>query len=144
MHIRPRYSLLAFLLFTAAAAGGVKLCRGPHHVVDRSNPQMDDEYTYYRDWDGTKIVDGVRVRRYITDPKFEYAYFDYYRNGERLPMLFWITSESQEATLADRIIPRIIPGLLSDEDEKLRAAMVQFMGEVKLKGSYPRIRLLDK
>lgn len=61
--LRPRYSLLALLLFTAAVAVGVKLWRGPHHVVDHSNPQMEDEYTYYRDWDGTKIVDGVRVMR---------------------------------------------------------------------------------
>lgn len=85
MSIRPRYSLLALLLFTAAVAIGVKLWRGPHHVVDRSNPQMEDEYTYYRDWDGTKLVDGVRVRRYRNAAgNREQVNFDIYCHGEKL------------------------------------------------------------
>ena len=85
MTFRPRYSLLAFLLFTAAIAGGVKLWRGPHHVVDRSNPQMEDEYTYYRDWNGTKVMDGVRVLRYVSNPNEYYCIkIFYYRAGERL------------------------------------------------------------
>jgi hypothetical protein len=94
MFTRPRYSLLALLLFTAAVAGGVKLWRGPHHVVDRSNPQMEDEYTYYRDWDGTKVMDGVRIRRYPTlaseftklAAEGRMVNFDYYRNGVRLSL----------------------------------------------------------
>lgn len=85
MTLRPRYSLLALLLFTAAVAVGVKLWRGPHHVVDRSNPQMEDEYTYYRDWDGTKIMDGVRVLRYKNAiGNQEQVNFTIYRHGEKL------------------------------------------------------------
>lgn len=68
MRLRFRYSLLTFLLLTAVVAVGIKLWRGPHHVVDRSNPQMEDEYTYYRDWDGTKIVDGLRILRFVSNP----------------------------------------------------------------------------
>jgi hypothetical protein len=81
MSLRPRYSLLAFLLFTAAIASGVKLWRGPHHVVDRSNPQLEDEYTYYLDWDGTKVMEGVRVLRYgKKGDHFSVIYF--YRHGD--------------------------------------------------------------
>ena len=84
MTFRPRYSLLAFLLFTAFIAGGVKLWRGPHHVIDRSNPQMEDEYTYYRDWDGTKVVDGVRLLRYLDHiGKPAWVTVLYYRRGEK-------------------------------------------------------------
>lgn len=82
MKFRPRYSLLALLLFTAAVAGGVKLWRGPHHVVDRTNPQMEDEYTYYRDWDGRKIMDGVRVLRYSPQGKHDRSSVYYYRQGQ--------------------------------------------------------------
>ncbi len=81
MLLRPRYSLLALLLFTAAVASGVKLWRGPHHVVDRSNPQMEDEYTYYRNWDETKIMDGVRVRKYHDEEQILFLSIDLYRQG---------------------------------------------------------------
>ena len=84
MEFRPRYSLLAFLFFTAAVACGVKLWRGPHHVVDRSNPQMEDQYTYYRDWDGTKLMDGVRVLRYGSKGDYGPSVIHFYRHGERL------------------------------------------------------------
>ncbi len=143
-HFRPRYSLLALLLFTAFVAGGVKLWRGPHHVVDRSNSQMEDEYTYYRDWDGTKIVDGVRVRRYFVANNTESAYLDYYRDGERLPLLFWITKQNQQSKLAYRIIPRIIPGLMPHEEESLRVAMLQVLEEIQRDGAFPNLTLFEK
>jgi len=44
MPLRPRYSLLALLLFTALVAGGVKLWRGPHRVLidSQTTPFGDD------------------------------------------------------------------------------------------------------
>ena len=42
MRFRPRYSLLTLLVLTALVAGGVKLWRGPHHVVIHG-PQSKEE-----------------------------------------------------------------------------------------------------
>ncbi|MGC4001970.1 MAG: hypothetical protein QM811_02000 [Pirellulales bacterium] len=64
MRRRLQFSLLGLLLLTAALAIGVKCWHGPHHVIEHPHPHMEDEFTYYRDWRGTKIVDGVRVLRH--------------------------------------------------------------------------------
>ncbi len=64
-HFRPRYSLLTLLLLTALVAGGVKIWRGPHHVIEwNSDNTIEDEYTYTRIWRGDKLLQGPRVLRY--------------------------------------------------------------------------------
>jgi hypothetical protein len=141
MSFRPRYSLLAFLLFTAAVAGGVKLWRGPHHVIDRSNPQMEDDYFYYRQWNGTKIMDGVRMRRYRWDDRIATTYLHYYRGGELLPTMITIHAMPHQGTLAGSFIPRIIEGLEPHEDSSLRAACVQEMESIQQQGEYPTIKV---
>jgi hypothetical protein len=56
MNLRPRYSLLALLLFTAAVAGGVKIWRGPHRHVHREalayypGDELEVQYDYVLDW----------------------------------------------------------------------------------------------
>lgn len=137
MTFRPRYSLLAFLLFTAFIAGGLKLWRGPHHVVDRSNPQMEDEYTYYRYWDGTKIVDGVRVRRHGQADRIEMAFYNFYRNGERLPEVSYILSRTEkQIQVSSNEIPAAIPGLSPAEDLQLRAEISEDMKKIRSAGDY--------
>lgn len=136
MSIRPRYSLLAFLLFTAAVAGGVKLWRGPHHVVDRSNPQMEDEYTYYHDWDGTKVMDGVRVRRYSNNEKIVSIYLDQYRDGERIVASFGIVSADSTKQDKPRVV-LLLPGQRGNEKELFEQAVRREMKLFRAHGHVP-------
>jgi hypothetical protein len=137
MSLRPRYSLLAFLLFTAAVAVGVKLWRGPHHVVDRSDPQVEEEYTYYRDWNGTKVMNGVRVRRHMHDHQLGMAFYYFYRNGERLSdVSYIITRTEKQIRVAKNDIPTPIPGLSETEDSQLRAEISEDMEKIRSSGDY--------
>src|SRR6188508_2507940 len=82
MQFKPRYSLLTLLALTAIVAVGVKLWYGPHHVVERPSSNLEDEYTYTRDWTGSKIVQGPRVLRYHrSDETLEKIVVVYFRNG---------------------------------------------------------------
>lgn len=125
MKFRPRYSLLAFLLFTAAVAVGVKLWRGPHHVVDRSNPQMEDEYTYYRDWDGTKIVDGVRVRKYHDKEQIFFLSIDLYRQGALQENGHYTVAASEEHSAPGPIFRGTNQAALTNGEREQLAAAVQ-------------------
>ena len=85
MSLRPRYSLLTLLVLTALVAGGVKLWRGPHHVVEPEFPYAEVEYTFTRDWRGNRIIEGVRVNRSeqpLGTP--ERVMLEYYRAGLNL------------------------------------------------------------
>ena len=42
MSLKPRYSLLTLLILTAFIAGGIKLWRGPHHVVIPERPNEEE------------------------------------------------------------------------------------------------------
>ena len=140
MSLRPRYSLLALLIFTAFVAGGVKLWRGPHHVVDRSNPQMEDEYTYYRDWDGTKIVDGVRVRNYIDDGKTLFVSIDLYRRGELLEDGHCIVSASDEYAANGRIFRGTnLEALTATEKELLDVEIQRATELIRSQGGQPKV-----
>lgn len=83
MSFRPRYSLLTLLVVTVLIAGGVKLWRGPHHVVERPTANLEDEYTYTRDWRGNKIVHGPRIKRSIRkDGSIHQIQIQYYLHGQ--------------------------------------------------------------
>ncbi|MGC4001964.1 MAG: hypothetical protein QM811_01970 [Pirellulales bacterium] len=82
MRRRLQFSLLGFLVLVAAIEVGVKVWHGPHHVIERPSQNLEDEFTYYREWDGNKIVDGPRVLRYLTPngvPQVTHIFF--YRQG---------------------------------------------------------------
>jgi hypothetical protein len=82
MFLRPRYSLLALFLLTALVAGGVKFWYGPHHVVERPSPHLEDEFTFTRDWRGDKIVHGPRVLRYyLPEESLDRVQLHYYLQG---------------------------------------------------------------
>lgn len=78
MTFKLRYSLLSLLALTAVVAVGVKLWLGPHHVNQQTTLDVEEEFTYYRDWKGNKILHGPRVRRFsdsITPVRIEIVYF---------------------------------------------------------------------
>jgi hypothetical protein len=133
--LRPRYSLLTLLLLTAAIAVGVKLWRGPHHVVDRTNPQMEDEYTYTRAWDGTPVIDGVRVTRTIAAAgKLANVEADVYRNGTRLAAR--VTIQAGVYTCDDRVDLET-PKLTDDEQHNLAAIATQHLAIIRAQAGKP-------
>jgi hypothetical protein len=87
MSLRPRYSLLTLLILTALVAGGVKLWRGPHHVVEQLKSHVTDEYTFTRDWRGNRIVQGPRILR-DSNQLIDCVEVHYFRQGERLPWIY--------------------------------------------------------
>jgi hypothetical protein len=125
MQFRPRYSLLTLLLLTAAIAVGVKLWRGPHHVVDRTNPQMEDEYTYYRYWDGTKIMDGVRVLRYSPQGKHDRSSVYYYRQGQCLVAPKSIRSDTAGQRLSLEALAKSYSILNAEELTRFQMILLQ-------------------
>ena len=66
MSLRPRYSLLTLLILTAIVAGGVKLWRGPHHVV-MSDPPTSEEEALLSQLDSLYVMNRFR-------PNLVYAY----------------------------------------------------------------------
>ncbi len=82
MSLRPRYSLLTLLVLTALVAGGVKLWYGPHHVVEWVSADVEDEYTYTRDWRGDKTIEGPKINRAYKDGKLLRVTVSYYRQGK--------------------------------------------------------------
>lgn len=113
--IRPRYSLLALLLFTAAVAVGVKLWRGPHRVVNRTNPKMEEEYTYYFDWNGSKIMDGVRVMRYSPEGKHNRSSVHFYRQGKCLVAPTSVKADTEEQRLTLQALAQNYPVFSPEE-----------------------------
>ena len=102
MSLRPRYSLLTLLVVTALVAGGVKLWHGPHHVVERTKPDEEVEYTYTRDWDGTKIPHGPQVIRLLgLDGTHERITVVYQRHGTVLPCYYDLMREYSDESDAD-------------------------------------------
>ena len=81
MSLRPRYSLLTLLILTALVAGGVKLWYGPHHVVERVSPDVEDAYTYTRDFFGNRIKYGARARRNYNEGVIYRVLLGYFRQG---------------------------------------------------------------
>ncbi|MGC4001968.1 MAG: hypothetical protein QM811_01990 [Pirellulales bacterium] len=67
MRRRLQFSLLGFLLLVAAVAVGVKWWQGPHRVVERTLGNVEIESTFYRDWNGGRILDGPHITR-LYDP----------------------------------------------------------------------------
>jgi hypothetical protein len=109
MSLRPRYSLLTLLVLTALVAGGVKLWYGPHHVVERPSPVKEDEYTYTRDWQGNRIIQGPRILRSKTKQgKNEYVDVRYYRSGERMDWVYRIVNYLEQK-------PRLIIPFTNEE-----------------------------
>jgi hypothetical protein len=93
MTFKLRYSLLALLAFTAFVALGVKLWYGPHYVIERPSPNLEDEYTFTRDWTGSKIVHGPRFLRYHrSDGTLDHVMIEYYRNGMNLKQNYELTA----------------------------------------------------
>jgi len=85
MSLRPRYSLLTLLVLTALVAGGVKLWYGPHHVVERPQPDIELEFSYYQGWSGQRIIDGPLIyRSFLEQDEFSNVVIVYYRNGTRI------------------------------------------------------------
>ena len=118
MKIQPRYSLLALLVFTAVVALGVKLWYGPHHVIERPSPNLEDEYTYTRDWSGSKIVQGLRFLRYHhADGTLDHVVIEYYRQGMSLKQDYELTA---------------LPPNQSDSTIQLRAAPIPFTESEKI------------
>jgi hypothetical protein len=89
MPLRPRYSLLKLLVLTALVAGGVKLWYGPHHVVERTEPDKEDEFTFTRDWLGNRILQGASVTRSYKAGEIDYGEIHYFRQGSELPWLYY-------------------------------------------------------
>ena len=86
MSLRPRYSLLTLLVLTALVAGGVKLWYGPHHVVERAEKDFEEEYTYYKNWDASKIINGPHVvRLFEPNGNILAISINFYRAGIKLP-----------------------------------------------------------
>ncbi len=91
MSLRPRYSLLTLLVLTALVAGGVKLWRGPHRVVERNAKGDEEEYTYTRNWQGSRIIQGIKVERTcLDDGIFHLIEIQYYENGIATPRVCFI------------------------------------------------------
>jgi len=87
MSLRPRYSLLTLLLLTALVAGGVKLWYGPHHVVERIEGELEDEYSYTRDWQGNRIIHGIRINRTFDQEQLSLVEIQYYQHGRARPLI---------------------------------------------------------
>ena len=102
MNFRPRYSLLTLLILTAIVAGGVKLWRGPHHVVEERVPGMQLEYTYTRGWRGEKIVHGPSIIR-ICEPNGRTVFIGVisFRNDQELPGCYTLLKISNHAAELD-------------------------------------------
>jgi hypothetical protein len=82
MRLRPRYSLLTLLVLTALVAGGVKLWYGPRHVVERPFRDVEEEYSFTRDWDGNKTIHGLWIRwTYHVEGTLQSVQIKYYRRG---------------------------------------------------------------
>lgn len=81
MLFRPRYSLLLLLVILALVAGGVKFWFGPHRVVERTKAGEELEYSYSRDWQGNKTIDGPYVTRSNLSQKYPSIDIAYYRQG---------------------------------------------------------------
>jgi hypothetical protein len=82
MRFRFRYSLLTLLILTALVAGGVKLWYGPHHVVERLRPDVEIEYSYTRNWDGSRMIHGIHVQREFVEAKSSSTAIHYYQQGK--------------------------------------------------------------
>jgi hypothetical protein len=89
MSLRPRYSLLTLLVLTALVAGGMKLWHGPHHVVERPEPDQEYEYTFTRDWRGNRILQGACVTRCYKAGNIDSGEIHYFRQGVELPWLYY-------------------------------------------------------
>ncbi len=138
MSIRPRYSLLALLIFTALVAGGVKLWRGPHHVVDRSNLMYEDEHTYYKDWSGKKRIDGIRIIRYGNLEDSQVIILTIYRDGQELDLWRTIATGIYNRNATMDYILEI--QLRTDEKEDLNAVTSQEVKRIEALGLEPVIR----
>jgi hypothetical protein len=99
LSLRPRYSLLTLLVLTALVAGGVKLWYGPHHVVERSSPEVEDKYTFTRDWRGNRIIQGPRIIRDYRAEGLAHVEIRYYRQGEELQWIYTCTVVPEESRL---------------------------------------------
>ena len=138
MSLRPRYSLLTLLLLTAAVAVGIKLWRGPHHVVDRSNLMYEDEHTYYRDWSGKKRTDGIRIIRYGNLEDSQVIVLTIFRDGVELDLWRRIATGiyTQHATWDYNQEAQ----LTAFEKESLDAATSQEVRRIQALGLEPVIR----
>jgi hypothetical protein len=91
MHLKPRYSLLTLLILTALVAGGAKLWRGPHRAVEQKTPTWEIEYSYYNEWGGVRVTDGLKIDRITrADETYEQVTVAYYRNGSLVPWSMYI------------------------------------------------------
>ena len=88
MSLRPRYSLLTLLLLMALIAGGVKLWRGPHRVVESDGQDWEVEFIFTRDWRGNRIVEGPVIFRTMKNGPYSMFMVVYARQAVNLPWIY--------------------------------------------------------
>src|SRR5215218_1421758 len=81
MSLRPRYSLLTLLVLTALVAGGVKLWRGPHHVVVSGDTRTAEEQKMF-----TKFPNNFTHSPYnlYGEFRYEYSYLQHWHERQYL------------------------------------------------------------
>jgi hypothetical protein len=138
MKIQPRYSLFALLAFTAVVGLGVKLWYGPHHVIERPSPNLEDEYTYTRDWSGIKIVQGPRLLRYHKpEGTLDHVMIEYYRQGVNLKQAFEIFALRQNELLHAEVFREKPQPLNFDEELEFKKAIEQEEKSIQKLGLVP-------
>ena len=83
MRLRPRYSLLTLLIVMAAVAFVVQVWVRPHHVVEKTSPTSEIEYTFRYDWRLRRTVHGPVIERHFNATHLAMYEITYVRQGQQ-------------------------------------------------------------
>jgi hypothetical protein len=102
LRIRFHYSLLTLLVLTALVAGGTKFWFGPRSVVEQTSANIEEEYTFTRDWHGTLTLHGPFIRRiFKPDTRtLQSVTIDFYRSGLKREWAYAFFSELDEMAIS--------------------------------------------